>query len=159
MAIILSEPGLEAWRSASFTIAYGSRPDVLVIDAGSLKAALRQPVDAAQVARQQAIRSNRSEAGDRARRYSAASGWNESFAAFTVKENSASLKTRQFDRENHRYGGHGPCHGVPKVMVSTLCQRAGSSYVGVRDIFTAFVTDLCGLDRFTRRSSTLCMAS
>lgn len=43
-------------------------------------------------------------------------------------------------------------YGVPKVMVSTLASGQVQPYVGVRDILMLHsVTDLCGLNRFTRR--------
>jgi uncharacterized protein (UPF0261 family) len=42
-------------------------------------------------------------------------------------------------------------YGVPKVMVSTLASGQVQPYVGVRDILMLnSVTDLCGLNRFTR---------
>lgn len=43
-------------------------------------------------------------------------------------------------------------YGVPKLMVSTLASGQVQPYVGVRDICMMHsVTDLCGLNRFTRR--------
>ncbi len=43
-------------------------------------------------------------------------------------------------------------YGVPKVMVSTLASGQVQHYVGVRDICMIHsVTDICGLNRFTRR--------
>src|SRR3954468_1453447 len=43
-------------------------------------------------------------------------------------------------------------YGVPKLMVSTLASGQVQPYVGVRDILMLHsVTDLCGLNRFTRR--------
>jgi uncharacterized protein (UPF0261 family) len=43
-------------------------------------------------------------------------------------------------------------YGVPKLMVSTLASGQVAPYVGVRDILMMHsVTDLCGLNRFTRR--------
>ena len=43
-------------------------------------------------------------------------------------------------------------YGIPKVMVSTLASGQVGPYVGVRDILMLHsVTDLCGLNRFTRR--------
>jgi uncharacterized protein (UPF0261 family) len=42
-------------------------------------------------------------------------------------------------------------YGIPKVMVSTLASGQVQPYVGVRDILMLnSVTDLCGLNRFTR---------
>jgi len=43
-------------------------------------------------------------------------------------------------------------YGVPKVMVSTLASGQVQHYVGVRDICMIHsVTDICGLNRFTRK--------
>lgn len=43
-------------------------------------------------------------------------------------------------------------YGVPKVMVSTLASGQVRHYVGVRDICMIHsVTDICGLNRFTRK--------
>jgi uncharacterized protein (UPF0261 family) len=43
-------------------------------------------------------------------------------------------------------------YGVPKLMVSTLASGQVQPYVGVRDICMMYsVTDLCGLNRFTRQ--------
>jgi uncharacterized protein (UPF0261 family) len=43
-------------------------------------------------------------------------------------------------------------YGVPKLMVSTLASGQVAPYVGVRDVLMMHsVTDLCGLNRFTRR--------
>jgi uncharacterized protein (UPF0261 family) len=43
-------------------------------------------------------------------------------------------------------------YGVPKLMVSTMASGQVAPYVGVRDICMMHsVTDLCGLNRFTRR--------
>jgi uncharacterized protein (UPF0261 family) len=43
-------------------------------------------------------------------------------------------------------------YGVPKLMVSTLASGQVAPYVGVRDVMMLHsVTDLCGLNRFTRR--------
>jgi uncharacterized protein (UPF0261 family) len=43
-------------------------------------------------------------------------------------------------------------YGVPKLMVSTLASGQVQHYVGVRDILMLHsVTDLCGLNRFTRQ--------
>jgi uncharacterized protein (UPF0261 family) len=43
-------------------------------------------------------------------------------------------------------------YGVPKLMVSTLASGQVAPYVGVRDILMLHsVTDLCGLNRFTRQ--------
>ena len=43
-------------------------------------------------------------------------------------------------------------YGVPKLMVSTLASGQVAPYVGVRDVLMLHsVTDLCGLNRFTRR--------
>jgi uncharacterized protein (UPF0261 family) len=43
-------------------------------------------------------------------------------------------------------------YGVPKLVVSTLASGQVQHYVGVRDILMLHsVTDLCGLNRFTRR--------
>lgn len=43
-------------------------------------------------------------------------------------------------------------YGVPKVMVSTLASGQVGHFIGVRDICMIHsVTDLCGLNRFTRR--------
>ncbi|HVK13135.1 MAG TPA: Tm-1-like ATP-binding domain-containing protein [Gemmataceae bacterium] len=43
-------------------------------------------------------------------------------------------------------------YGVPKLMVSTMASGQVAHYVGVRDVCMVHsVTDLCGLNRFTRR--------
>jgi uncharacterized protein (UPF0261 family) len=43
-------------------------------------------------------------------------------------------------------------YGVPKLMVSTLASGQVQPYVGVRDVLMLHsVTDLCGLNRFTRQ--------
>ncbi|HEX3147407.1 MAG TPA: Tm-1-like ATP-binding domain-containing protein [Gemmataceae bacterium] len=43
-------------------------------------------------------------------------------------------------------------YGIPKIMVSTLASGQVQPYVGVRDILMLHsVTDLCGLNRFTRQ--------
>jgi len=43
-------------------------------------------------------------------------------------------------------------YGIPKLMVSTLASGQVAPYVGVRDVMMMHsVTDLCGLNRFTRR--------
>ena len=43
-------------------------------------------------------------------------------------------------------------YGVPKLLVSTLASGQVQPYVGVRDICMMHsVTDLCGLNRFTRQ--------
>ena len=43
-------------------------------------------------------------------------------------------------------------YGIPKLMVSTLASGQVAPYVGVRDVLMLHsVTDLCGLNRFTRR--------